>query len=217
LVESIWPRVKKLRIPVKEVEVTEKAPVEALATPTAPIIEAPPAPVTTKAEEAVKEEKAPAIPAPSMLDRIIRTIKQLLYIIIIASLLPSNAKTAEMLQEFFHAPQVSQGELSAGGQKTLKTVATDERISLPGDVWNQTYGDLVSRAEQKAAVPFDYDHHIVQLWTLGYIYTLNYGLKKMPSFHTFVDYFKLKQKRPFDSIEKVRLEAEIFRRIIREA
>jgi hypothetical protein len=38
----------------------------------------------------------------------------------------------------------------------------------------------------------------------------------MPTFHTFVDYFKLKQKSPWDGMEKVRLEAEIFRRIIKE-
>jgi DNA polymerase III epsilon subunit-like protein len=75
---------------------------------------------------------------------------------------------------------------------------------------------FLKNAFKKAAIPFDYDQHVVQLWTLGYIYTLNYGLKKMPTFHTFVDYFKLKQKHPFDALEKVRLEAEIFRRIIRE-
>ncbi|MDR3642213.1 MAG: exonuclease domain-containing protein [Candidatus Doudnabacteria bacterium] len=69
---------------------------------------------------------------------------------------------------------------------------------------------------KKAVSLFDYDQHIIQLWTLGYIYTLNYGLKKMPSFHTFVDYFHLKQKKPFDALEKVRLEAEIFRKIIKE-
>ncbi|MFA5990697.1 MAG: exonuclease domain-containing protein [Candidatus Doudnabacteria bacterium] len=69
---------------------------------------------------------------------------------------------------------------------------------------------------KRAAVPFDYDEHVVQLWTLGYLYTLNYGLKKMPTFNTFLDYFKLKQKHPHDAMEKVRLEAEIFRRIIKE-
>jgi DNA polymerase III epsilon subunit-like protein len=70
---------------------------------------------------------------------------------------------------------------------------------------------------KKAAVPFDYDHHIIEMWTLGYIYTLNYGIKKMPTFNTFIDYFKLKQKEPWNSYEKVRLEAEIFRKIIKEA
>ncbi len=75
---------------------------------------------------------------------------------------------------------------------------------------------FLRNAFKKAAIGFNYDPHIVQLWTLGYIYTLNYGLKKMPTFHTFLDYFKLKQKNPFDAMEKVRLEAEVFRRIIKE-
>ncbi len=75
---------------------------------------------------------------------------------------------------------------------------------------------FLKNAFKKAAAKFDYDPHIIQVWTLGYIYTLNYGLKKMPSFHTFIDYFRLKQKNPYDALEKVRLDAEIFRRIIKE-
>lgn len=75
---------------------------------------------------------------------------------------------------------------------------------------------FLKNAFKKGAVPFDYDPHIIQLWTLGYIYTLNYGLKKMPSLNTFFDYFKLKSKSPFDALERVRLEAEIFRKIIKE-
>lgn len=75
---------------------------------------------------------------------------------------------------------------------------------------------FLKNAFKKTGVVFDYDPHIVQLWTLGYIYTLNYGLKKMPTFHTFLDYFKLKQKNSYDAMEKVRLECEIFRRIIKE-
>jgi len=76
---------------------------------------------------------------------------------------------------------------------------------------------FLKAAFRKAVVTFDYDQHLVELWTLGYIYTLNYGLKKMPTFTTFLDHFSLKQKRPFDSMEKVRLEAEVFRKIIKEA
>jgi DNA polymerase III epsilon subunit-like protein len=75
---------------------------------------------------------------------------------------------------------------------------------------------FLKNAFKKALVPFEYDSHVIQLWTLGYVYTLNYGLKKMPTFNTFLDYFKLKQKHPHDAMEKVRLEAEVFRRIIRE-
>ena len=75
---------------------------------------------------------------------------------------------------------------------------------------------FLKNAFKKSLAAYDYDRHVIQLWTLGYIYTLNYGLKKMPTFHTFADYFKLKQKRPWDGMEKARLEAEIFRRIITE-
>jgi len=70
---------------------------------------------------------------------------------------------------------------------------------------------------KKAAMPFDYNPHVLDLWTLGYIYTLNYGIKKMPTLDTFLDYFKLKVKNPFDSMEKLRLEMEVFKKIIREA
>lgn len=70
---------------------------------------------------------------------------------------------------------------------------------------------------KKAVVPFNFDSHIIDIWTLGYIYTLNYGIKKMPTLNTFFDYFKLKQQNPFDAMEKVRLEAEVFKKIIKEA
>lgn len=75
---------------------------------------------------------------------------------------------------------------------------------------------FLKNAFKKAAIPFDYNMHVVELWTLGYIYTLNYGLKKMPTFNTFIDHFGLKQKKTDNALEKVRLEAEIFRRIIKE-
>ncbi len=75
---------------------------------------------------------------------------------------------------------------------------------------------FLKNAFKKAVVQFDYDNHAIELWTLGYIYTLNYGMRKMPTFYTFLDYFRLKQEKPNDALEKVRLEAEIFRKIIRE-
>jgi DNA polymerase III epsilon subunit-like protein len=75
---------------------------------------------------------------------------------------------------------------------------------------------FLKHAFKKAVVTFDYDSHMIQMWTLGYVYTLNYGLRKMPTFTTFLDHFGLKQKKSHDAMEKVRLEAEVFRRIIKE-
>lgn len=74
---------------------------------------------------------------------------------------------------------------------------------------------FLKNAFKKALIPFDYDNHILELWTLGYIYTLNYGMKKMPTFDTFVHYFGLKQVNRQDSLEKCRLAVEIFRKIIK--
>jgi len=75
---------------------------------------------------------------------------------------------------------------------------------------------FLRNAFKKSSIRFEYDSHILDLWTLGYIYTLNYGIKKMPTFNTFLDIFKLEQKRPYDALEKVRLEADVFRRFIKE-
>lgn len=75
---------------------------------------------------------------------------------------------------------------------------------------------FLKNAFKKAVVPFDYDNHIIDLWTLGYVYTLNYGLRKMPTFNTFLDYFHLSQKQPVNALQKARLAAEIFRTIIKE-
>jgi DNA polymerase III alpha subunit (gram-positive type) len=83
--------------------------------------------------------------------------------------------------------------------------------------YNVTNLLFLKNAFKKAAVVFDYDYHFLELWTLGYIYTIHYGLKKMPSFHTFRDFFRLKQQNSNDALERVRLEVEIFRKIIKEA
>lgn len=69
---------------------------------------------------------------------------------------------------------------------------------------------------KKATIPFEFDQHIMELWTLGYIYTLNYGLKKIPTFSTLLDHFHLKQKNRHNALEKARLAGEIFRKIIKD-
>ncbi len=74
---------------------------------------------------------------------------------------------------------------------------------------------FLRQAFRKSALPFNYNPHVIDLWTLGYVYTLNYGLKKMPTFNTLLDLFGLKRKNRHDALEKCRLAAEIFRRIIK--
>lgn len=74
---------------------------------------------------------------------------------------------------------------------------------------------FLRNAFKKNLVPWNYQSHVLELWTLGYIYTLNYGIKKMPTFHTFIDHFRMKVQNRADALERARLSAEIFRRIIK--
>ncbi len=68
---------------------------------------------------------------------------------------------------------------------------------------------------RKGALSYEYDMHTIDLWTLGYIYTLSFGVKKMPTFNTFIDQFSLKLENKHNALERARLSAEIFRRIIK--
>lgn len=76
---------------------------------------------------------------------------------------------------------------------------------------------FLRQAFRKSLIDFDYDQHILELWTLGYIYTLNSGMKKIPTFTTLLNHFNLKEENPHNALERCRLSAEIFRRIIKMA
>lgn len=69
-------------------------------------------------------------------------------------------------------------------------------------------------AFKKAGAPFSFDRHVVELWTLGYVYLLNYGVRKMPTLDTFAEFFRIPFQNRGDAAERVRLETEVFRKII---
>jgi DNA polymerase III epsilon subunit-like protein len=73
---------------------------------------------------------------------------------------------------------------------------------------------FLRQAFKKTFIPYEYDAHVLDLWSLGYVYTLHYGLKKMPTMQTLFHHFNLKQKNPHDALEKARLSSEVFRKIV---
>lgn len=73
---------------------------------------------------------------------------------------------------------------------------------------------FLRQAFKKTFLPYEYDSHVLDLWSLGYVYTLHYGLKKMPTMQTLFQHFNLKQTNPHDALEKARLSAEVFRKIV---
>ncbi len=73
---------------------------------------------------------------------------------------------------------------------------------------------FLKQAFKKNLIPFEYHGHVLDIWSLGYVYTLHYGLKKMPTMETLFSHFNLKLKNPHNALEKARLSAEVFRKIV---
>ena len=73
---------------------------------------------------------------------------------------------------------------------------------------------FLRQAFKKNLVPFKYDNHMLDIWSLGYIYILHYGIKKIPTLTTLSNHFNLKIKNQNNALEKARLTAEVLRKII---
>jgi DNA polymerase III alpha subunit (gram-positive type) len=120
------------------------------------------------------------------------------------------SKHAAMLHIAFESMQKS--------PKIYETIKKfNDQFDIPVLLASHNFLNLffLKNAYRKALVPFSFDSHMLELWTLSYIYTLNNGLRKIPTLHTLIDHFNLPLKNPNNALEKVRLEAEIFRRIVR--
>jgi DNA polymerase III alpha subunit (gram-positive type) len=73
---------------------------------------------------------------------------------------------------------------------------------------------FLRQAYKKSSIPFLFDEHVLDIWTLGYIFTLRHGIKKMPSFETMVDFLGLKLKNNNDANEKAKLASLLLKHII---
>ncbi len=69
---------------------------------------------------------------------------------------------------------------------------------------------------RKQATAFPYDLSVIDLWTLYYTFGMRIGLKKIPSLHTLLDHFHLRISNPYDAFERVKLQAEVLRKILKE-
>ncbi len=76
---------------------------------------------------------------------------------------------------------------------------------------------FLRNAFKKANIPYDYDNHVIELWTLEYIYALSYGIKKMPTLNTLLDHFRIKQVSQSNAIERARACTIVFKKIIGHA
>ncbi len=80
---------------------------------------------------------------------------------------------------------------------------------------NSTLSYLFLRnAFKKTLTAFKYDRHFVDIWSLGYIYALHIGIKKMPGLTTLADHFNIKIHVGADGLEKARATAAVLKKII---
>ncbi len=95
-------------------------------------------------------------------------------------------------------------------KKFVETLGTEPLLATNGFANAQ----FLKHAFKKSLINFDYDSHILDLWTLGYIYSLHYGIKKIPTLQTLFSQFNLKLTKRSNALEKARLGSEVFRRIV---
>lgn len=93
----------------------------------------------------------------------------------------------------------------------------DEKFSSEPLLATHTVNNVqfLKQAYKKCSKPWNFHSHTLDIWSLGYIYTLHYGLKKMPTMDTLFDHFNLKLENPNNALERTRLSAEVFRKIIK--
>lgn len=73
---------------------------------------------------------------------------------------------------------------------------------------------FLRQAFKKTMTPFRYDPHLLDAWSLGYIYALHIGIKKIPTINTLAAHFNLPNPSAAQGLEKARLTAQVLRKII---
>lgn len=74
---------------------------------------------------------------------------------------------------------------------------------------------FLQEAFRRTSVPYEYDYHILELWTLGYFYLSKQNIKKIPTAETVGTHFKLQKQKEHDALASCRFHAEILRRLIK--
>ncbi len=68
-------------------------------------------------------------------------------------------------------------------------------------------------AYQRAGMNYEYDYHIVELWTLGYMFLSKMNMKKIPTAQTLGTYFNIPRGNEHDAFENCKFLAQIFKKL----
>jgi len=101
---------------------------------------------------------------------------------------------------------------------TLKEVISAFNSRFPFNVTlasqNIVNLNLLHEAFKKVGISYEYDYHILELWTLGYVFLSGQNIKKIPTAGTLGQYFKIERKKEHDALANCRFLAEILRKLI---
>ncbi len=65
-------------------------------------------------------------------------------------------------------------------------------------------------------IPYEFDYHVIELWTLAHVFFARQNLKKIPTAETLATYFKIPRGREHNSADTCKLLAELFRRLLNQ-
>lgn len=99
----------------------------------------------------------------------------------------------------------------------LKDIAAHFKSEVTLAVPSSSHLFFFRQAYRKQTAVFPYELSVIDLWTLYYTFGMRMGLKKIPSLHTLLDHFNLRIQNPYDAFHRVQLEAEVLRKILKEA
>ena len=70
---------------------------------------------------------------------------------------------------------------------------------------------------KRTSKAYEYDTHVMDLWTLGYWFMCRQGIKKIPTADTLAVYLKLSRENENDALANARFSAEVLRRLTKNA
>lgn len=101
----------------------------------------------------------------------------------------------------------------------LKVVIQNFKDTFPYNVTLCSHNiinvNFLRESFKRAKIDYEYDYHIIDLWTLGYFLMSKQNLKKIPTAETLGAYFRLEKGKEHDSLDNCRYLAEILRKIVK--
>ena len=99
----------------------------------------------------------------------------------------------------------------------MKTVVTEFKATFQYNVTLASQNimniNFLQEAFKRTGTPYEFDYHILELWTVGYLYTAKQNIKKLPTAETIAELFKLSREKEHDALATARFHADILRKL----